>query len=160
MYTPEERKAAQRKAALSWRARNLERARASSRTSMAEKRARDPAAANAKTMAWQKANPEKVKASRRGYWFRCTPEQRTARLLQKRVRIAGVTPTRPMPERCECCGGLPGEKSMNLDHCHQTGQFRGWLCMKCNSGIGKLGDDVAGLQRAITYLERVAKANH
>ena len=43
---------------------------------------------------------------------------------------------------------------MHLDHCHITGKFRGWLCGKCNMGIGALGDSIQGLQRAIEYLKR------
>jgi hypothetical protein len=41
-----------------------------------------------------------------------------------------------------------------LDHNHETGKFRGWLCDNCNTGIGKLGDTVEGLERAIAYLKR------
>jgi coenzyme F420-reducing hydrogenase beta subunit len=46
------------------------------------------------------------------------------------------------------------EKSDDLcvDHCHETGKVRGLLCRQCNSAIGKLGDNAAGLQRALSYL--------
>ena len=40
-----------------------------------------------------------------------------------------------------------------LDNCHNTNQFRGWLCENCNSGIGKLKDSVELLYKAIKYLE-------
>lgn len=54
------------------------------------------------------------------------------------------------PERCQCCH----EKTdyFVLDHDHQTGKFRGWLCRNCNQGIGKLGDNIKGLQKAMKYL--------
>jgi hypothetical protein len=58
------------------------------------------------------------------------------------------------PIRCECCGGPPGSKGMCLDHDKRTNKIRGWLCQKCNTGIGLLGDDVAGLERAIAYLQK------
>ena len=56
----------------------------------------------------------------------------------------------PKPEHCECCGELV--KSFHCDHDHETGLFRGWLCAHCNQGIGKLGDNLAGVMKAITYL--------
>lgn len=64
--------------------------------------------------------------------------------------------TRPMPENCECCGAPRGRKAFARDHCHETGVFRGWLCFRCNSGLGKLGDNVEGVKRALNYLERCA----
>jgi hypothetical protein len=63
-------------------------------------------------------------------------------------------PTRPEAEWCECCGRLL-ESAPCLDHCHLTGVFRGWLCSQCNCGIGLLGDDIAGLNKAIAYLKKV-----
>lgn len=39
------------------------------------------------------------------------------------------------------------------DHNHETEQFRGWLCHKCNLGLGNLGDDIERCKRAADYLE-------
>lgn len=41
-----------------------------------------------------------------------------------------------------------------IDHDHVTGKVRGVLCNTCNAGLGKLGDTVEGLKKAILYLER------
>lgn len=60
-----------------------------------------------------------------------------------------VFPTRPKPKQCECCGK---EKELHLDHDHESGKFRGWLCTNCNTALGKLGDNIEGLLRAIHYL--------
>lgn len=53
--------------------------------------------------------------------------------------------------KCAICG-TKSEKSLAVDHCHTTGKVRGLLCLKCNTAIGKLNDDVILLQRAIEYL--------
>ena len=67
-------------------------------------------------------------------------------------RCAGLPlPTRLEPETCECCGAF-SVSALCLDHCHATGKFRGWLCTSCNTSIGKLGDSLAGLERADAYL--------
>lgn len=40
----------------------------------------------------------------------------------------------------------------NVDHCHSTGKVRGILCRKCNTALGQLGDNEAGLMLAVQYL--------
>lgn len=68
---------------------------------------------------------------------------------------AGITPAWPRPEQCECCGGAPsGRGGLHADHDHATGKFRGWLCSRCNMGIGQLGDTLANVLRAARYLRR------
>jgi hypothetical protein len=56
-------------------------------------------------------------------------------------------------ETCDCCS-KPHTKSLVVDHDHNTLEFRGWLCEDCNLGLGNLGDDLAGLTNALTYLKR------
>lgn len=54
---------------------------------------------------------------------------------------------------CAICGKLPIEnKKLNLDHDHETGQFRGLLCIKCNILIGWLENN--DLKKAIDYIEK------
>ena len=40
-----------------------------------------------------------------------------------------------------------------LDHNHDTGKVRGWICDSCNTGIGRFKDDISLLESAIAYLE-------
>lgn len=59
---------------------------------------------------------------------------------------------------CAICGseetyvryGVVGK--LAIDHDHETGQVRGLLCSRCNSGIGLLGDDPERAQAAVDYL--------
>ena len=48
---------------------------------------------------------------------------------------------------------LKDNSSWCLDHDHKTGKFRGWLCNKCNSALGLLGDNINYIQRALKYLK-------
>lgn len=40
-----------------------------------------------------------------------------------------------------------------LDHDHQKGNIRGWLCDSCNTGLGRFKDSPELLQNAIRYLQ-------
>ena len=40
-----------------------------------------------------------------------------------------------------------------LDHCHETGEFRGFLCNNCNIAWGRFMDDPEILLNAIAYLQ-------
>jgi hypothetical protein len=75
----------------------------------------------------------------------------------RRRRAAGLPePTRPEPTMCECCGGPPvgRGRGLHLDHCHVIGVFRGWLCGKCNCGLGMFQESPQILARATQYLNR------
>ena len=56
---------------------------------------------------------------------------------------------------CKICASGPRTKgrSLAVDHCHETGNVRGLLCIKCNRGLGQLGDNEFGIRRAIRYLK-------
>ena len=41
-----------------------------------------------------------------------------------------------------------------LDHDHIGNTFRGWLCHKCNLGLGNMGDDIGRLEAAVRYLKQ------
>lgn len=57
-----------------------------------------------------------------------------------------------------CCEKCHRPSDLHGDHDPLTGRFRGWLCFHCNTGIGKLGDNIEGLREAIAYLEKATTA--
>lgn len=57
---------------------------------------------------------------------------------------------RPKPENCEVCG-QPHSKIV-LDHCHETGAFRGWLCDPCNVVLGLVKDNAERLDLLAAHL--------
>lgn len=97
---------------------------------------------------WRKENPEESRLRQRT-WYK----NNTERALAINRKSMGVPEaTRPRPQTCECCGAPPPPRGFRRDHCHTTGKFRGWLCNRCNLGIGNLGDSVAGVRKALNYL--------
>ncbi|KKL77087.1 hypothetical protein LCGC14_2038410 [marine sediment metagenome] len=59
---------------------------------------------------------------------------------------------RPEVEGCAICGVATQGKKLHYDHDHATGEFRGWLCQPCNTGLGMFKDDPCRLASAICYL--------
>ena len=45
------------------------------------------------------------------------------------------------------------KRRMDADHCHKTKRIRGLLCIRCNRGIGMLGDSVEIVSSALKYLK-------
>ena len=50
---------------------------------------------------------------------------------------------------CAICRLRPCEV---VDHDHGSRRVRGLLCQRCNSALGALGDDLAGVQKLLDYL--------
>jgi hypothetical protein len=73
------------------------------------------------------------------------------RAVQRQRALRELKAGRPKPDRCEVCdeGGR-----IAFDHCHRSGEFRGWLCQACNQALGLVKDDPERLRKLITYLER------
>jgi len=76
-------------------------------------------------------------------------------------RLKKTAPAVPKNHCCPVCGrneeALIRETSTkqgiwNFDHDHKTKTFRGWLCQKCNLGLGNMNDDIKILEAAIRYL--------
>lgn len=78
-----------------------------------------------------------------------TPEQLTALKISQGWRCA-ICRRRFPPDGVDT-------KQVHVDHCHESGAVRGILCSRCNSGLGKLGDSIEGLERALEYLKRSSR---
>lgn len=63
----------------------------------------------------------------------------------------------PRPELgtiCDCCNkSIIKYNDFQLDHDHKTNFFRGWICRKCNVGIGNLGDTEESLIKVLKYIK-------
>ena len=109
---------------------------------------------------WRAENPEKHKAMNMRAYKKIIDKDPEYWRSEKRRNYMHKYRGHPefdreMPELCECCGSAQGEKGLSLDHCHETGKFRGWLCHKCNTGIGMLGDSLGAVSKAVEYLKRI-----
>lgn len=117
-----------------WRAKNLERAREHDRG----RYAKNPERGRGYSQAWRLKNPEKLRE-----------------LSRRRQGIEGATGEQRIG-RCPICPPGSPEVTLVCDHEHRepdgSGPIRGWLCRRCNRGLGMLGDDADGVKRALAYL--------
>ena len=109
---------------------------------------------------WRQKDPKRARAAEARKKAK-NPTAYRARMCRAQWKFRGTpSPTRPEPAQCELCGKpeitVRGGTvcHLMLDHDHATGLFRGWLCNACNLGLGKLGDTIEALERAIAYLKR------
>ncbi len=78
-----------------------------------------------------------------------------AKEVAKKNNIPYKAPEGTVCALCEC-PEKPGD-GLVFDHCHETNCFRGYLHNSCNRSLGVLGDDIAGMLRAINYLNKTEK---
>lgn len=98
----------------------------------------------ARSMAWRKRNPDRVKSIGLKSTFGITLENYSQMLTDQH----GV---------CAICK-IPPEEGvwMCVDHDHQTGKIRGLLCHSCNKMLGFAKDKEDNLESAISYLRKHA----
>jgi hypothetical protein len=95
-------------------------------------------------------------AKRRSKAWYANPENRIRRYKYnqewwlKRIKELEEIAGRPRPEKCEICKN--DREKICFDHDHKTGKFRGWICVKCNTILGKVKDSPKLLQSLIDYL--------
>jgi hypothetical protein len=55
-------------------------------------------------------------------------------------------------DACAICGAPFSVTTPHIDHCHESGRIRGFLCSACNFGLGHFNDDPIRLVSAVRYL--------
>jgi hypothetical protein len=76
----------------------------------------------------------------------------------KSLNIQRPVPSIYNPYLCDCCKKLiVTTRTIQLDHCHVKGEFRGWVCKECNISMGNLGDNIKGMIRVIKYMNKTEK---
>jgi hypothetical protein len=96
----------------------------------------------ATTKEWVKKNPRRVKHNLLNWSFGISLEH-YEQLLESQNGVCAICKKGEQSNR---------NKTLCVDHCHDTGEIRGLLCSHCNRGIGLLGDNPETLESAITYL--------
>ncbi len=125
----------------------------------------DPQKAMEATRAWNAKNKAHISAWCRADRKKWSPEKRAKKLAAQRaatfMRRYGLTQADyeamlvKQSGHCALCPRTPDQeryKRLNVDHCHNSNVVRGLLCTPCNHAIGVLGDNEAGLVRALEYV--------
>jgi Autographiviridae endonuclease VII len=107
---------------------------------------------------WQRENPERLKA--RADAFRESGKKRISDRKSHLKRKYGLTLEQydemhaAQDGVCAICRQpRPEDRSLHVDHDHDTGEIRGLLCFKCNNALGDFNDDHDLFQRAADYLD-------
>ena len=102
--------------------------------------------------AWRARNKEKValqNARARKAMRERRPTYNRDWYRKRKLELAG----RP-PEACDICNVVGGFGVLHWDHDHVTGKFRGWLCNRCNTVLGRVRDSIELLQGMQEYLKK------
>jgi endogenous inhibitor of DNA gyrase (YacG/DUF329 family) len=116
-----------------------------------EYRTRGPGKRTARAREWQVTHPERrheiVKASHLRRQYGLELETFKAAIIAQR-------------NLCEVCGEpnqRAGATYLVVDHCHDKGHVRGFICDACNKTLGGAKDNPATLRALADYLERDAE---
>lgn len=108
------------------------------------------AARLARCAAYRAANREAIKTKERkrnavrtdylSEWRNVMRFRRSLLNSKRAARIGGYAPCTATTKEieaaftgyCQHCGKKEGKRRLHMDHNHETGEFRGWLCANCN----------------------------
>jgi hypothetical protein len=105
-------------------------------------------------------NREKHKTYSKNYYLNEKNKYKVA--TNTRRRKYGISEDefcRLVNQQNNCCGicSKKFDYTPSVDHCHRTGEIRGILCNRCNTGLGQFSDSPELLENAIKYLHRKVK---
>jgi hypothetical protein len=108
---------------------------------------------------YRRAHPERIQAYKAKYQPKASVQHRD----YWQQRVYGISPAgikllvKAQGGKCPgCLRHLAGLERNSIDHNHATGKVRGFLCHKCNAGMGILADDASILRRLADYLDKNA----
>jgi hypothetical protein len=95
---------------------------------------------------WRKRNPDKVKHFAENKRLRTYGLTRESHL--EMLKSQGFS--------CAICKEpqSSNKRKLHIDHDHETGNVRGLLCSRCNTGIGQLRHDLELIESAFKYLSK------
>lgn len=139
------------------------------RTSALNHRNKDPEKARANYRTWAKNNPDKECDNEKERRLKNLPKARKECRNRHLKKVHGITSEQweilfnAQGRKCAICSSTePGRPPHNVwatDHDHETGNFRGILCPKCNKGLGLMNDNPIQLLAAIVYLLKEKREN-
>lgn len=109
---------------------------------------------NSKSSAWRKDNKDRLRVESLEYYY-----------ARQRYAKYGITKSdfeRIVAAQVSCCGicGIEGTpETLVIDHCHETNEVRGALCLSCNWGLGHFKDNASALRCAAEYLDKFRGGN-
>jgi len=121
----------------------------------------DPEKHREKSRKWRKENPSKLQEYYKKWRANADRFVVALQNSERHARTYGYSACSATVEEvtdaftgfCEICGVPEAEcvGKLRLHHNHENGRFLGWLCAKCNSGLGMFCDSEELLQKAINF---------
>jgi len=122
------------------------------RASIARWQKANPDKVRAADVRWQKANPDKRRATV-ARWKKANPEKAKKYQIQYDYGLTDEQHNRLLLQQNNKCAICKKETVLQVDHCHESKKVRGLLCQSCNLGLGHFKDNIDNLMLSVEYLK-------